>query len=96
MIENDNVDASLFQRRDFRQRRRAAIDCDQELGVMLLATTLDAFPTQPVPLLHSQRQEQLGGCAVASEHFSQERQGGYPVDVVIAEEDDSLPAVDCC
>ncbi len=57
MIEDDDVDAAAFQLGDFRKGGGAAINRDQELRMIFLATAIDALRAQPVAFLHPQRQE---------------------------------------
>ena len=59
MIEHDHVHAAFPEIADLLYRRGPAIDSDQQLGLMLSDTTLDAFGTQAVALLHTQRQKQF-------------------------------------
>ena len=62
--------------------------------MILLAATLHTFRAHAVAFLHPQRQKQIGRGAVAVEHFSQQRERRDAVHIVIAEENDSFPAID--
>src|SRR5215831_8262064 len=85
MIEHDNVHAALSKFSDLTGRSSAAIDGDEQLRPMLLKTTLDTRPTQPVALLHPQGQKQVlsRDCGISAQHFSEQRQRVDDIDIVI-------------
>src|SRR5262249_267940 len=57
MIEHDYVDTAFPKVGDFLHRRGAAIDSNRQFGPILSDTTLYAFLTQAIALLHAQRQK---------------------------------------
>ena len=66
MIECNHIHAALREISDLDHRRRAAIDRDQKLRMMLLKAAIHTFTAQSVAFLHSQRQEQVRRGAIGT------------------------------
>ena len=94
MIEHNRIHATLAKIGNLQARRSSAIDRDEELRMMRLPASLDAFATKPVALLHTRRQKERRRGAIGAENFAQQRKRCDPVDVVIAVENNLLPSAD--
>ena len=57
MIQDEHIDAGFLQFSDFGDRRRSAVDSNEQLRSMKLATALDAFAAEPVSFFHAQWQK---------------------------------------
>src|SRR2546423_1285243 len=93
MIENDYIDTALLKIDNFTDRRHAAIDRDQKSRSMLLDAAFDAFSAQTVAFLHPQWKKQTRRAAISSQHFGQQRNRSYTIDIVIPEERHALLAI---
>ena len=85
MFEHDDVDSAGLDFSYFTGRSGAALNGDQQLWAILLEATFDTLATQPVPLLHPQRQKEFRRRAVTAQHFREQRQGSHAIDIVISE-----------
>ncbi len=94
VIEHDHFHPAGAQERDLIERGRPAIDRDQELRLMLRAAALHAFAAKAVAFLHPQRQEERRRGAVSAEHGREQRERSDAIDIVVAEKNDALPAID--
>jgi hypothetical protein len=51
VIEHDHIHAALSEIRDLDHGRRAAVDCDQKLRIMLFNAAIHTFAAQTVAFL---------------------------------------------
>ena len=95
VIEYDRVHAARFQRRDFVHRRRAAVERDEKLRVVLRDAARDAVRAEAVSLVHAMRQERARLRAECAQHAREQRERRDAVHIVIAVKHDALAGVDC-
>ena len=90
MIEHDHIDAASLQPLDGTDRRRAAIHRQQQRGRKFGQAILHAALAQAVSFLHPMRQITTGFPAKRGQNFEKQRAGSHAIDVVIAEDHDTL------
>ena len=103
VIEDDDIDTTFLEFGDFAGRSGAAINCDQQMRMMLLEAAFHAFVAQAVAFLHSQRQKKVRGCSISAEHLRQQGERCHPIDVIISKQHDAFARIqrsqdpsDCC
>src|SRR5690606_5382957 len=94
MIENDEVDAHLAEEAGLVPRARAAVGGDEEIGGIAFEAVFDAFDAEAIALLKPGREEGARLEAEGPPDGVEQGDRGDAVDIVVAVEDDGLPAVD--
>ena len=93
VVEDNDLYATRGKIDNLRSRRSSAVEGNEKLRMKLFEAPLNTFAAQAVAFLHPQRQKQVRRCAESAEGFGQQRERSHAIDIVIAKEHDSLPAI---
>jgi hypothetical protein len=88
VVENDDVDAALFEPGDGLNGRGAAIDGEQEGSREFVETIFDGFLAKAITFVHPVREIVIGGPTETRQDFQEQGSGSNAVDVIVAEDDE--------
>jgi hypothetical protein len=88
VVENDDVDAALFEPGDGLDARGAAIDREEQGGWEFVEAIFDGFLAKAVAFVHAVREIVIGGPTETRQDFQEQGGGGDAVDVVVTEDDE--------
>ena len=88
VVENDDVDAALFEPGNGLDARGAAIDREEQGGREFVEAILDGFLAKAITFVHAVREIIIRSPTETGQNFQEEGGGGDAVDVVVAEDDE--------